>query len=231
MPGFSPGRAIGRRSEFANFNELRTTFNKCVRSARTMGTHARHGPLRPDDLRPRLRRARARASTARRCACSATRRPAQDVAQDVFLRVWRRPGTFDARRGELGAYLRLMARSRALDLWRERARPRGRATDRLKIVVAPRRGRAPRTSPSRASSATSTARRVRAALGVLPEPQREAVVLAYWGGLTADEIAARARACRSGRRRAASGSACAAARGARRPRRRSRPPSRGRRRP
>jgi RNA polymerase sigma-70 factor (ECF subfamily) len=32
---------------------------------------------------------------------------------------------------------------------------------------------------------------VRAALGVLPEPQREAVVLAYWGGLPADEIATR----------------------------------------
>jgi RNA polymerase sigma-70 factor (ECF subfamily) len=44
---------------------------------------------------------------------------AQDVVQDVFLRVWRRPTSFDARRGELGSYLRLMARSRALDLWRE----------------------------------------------------------------------------------------------------------------
>ena len=44
---------------------------------------------------------------------------AQDVTQDVFLRLWRRPRTFDAGRGELGSYLRLMARSRALDLWRE----------------------------------------------------------------------------------------------------------------
>ncbi|HEV2770561.1 MAG TPA: sigma factor, partial [Solirubrobacteraceae bacterium] len=44
---------------------------------------------------------------------------AQDVAQDVFLRLWRKPTRFDARRGELGAYLRLMARSRALDLRRE----------------------------------------------------------------------------------------------------------------
>src|SRR4051812_20350290 len=43
---------------------------------------------------------------------------AQDVAQEVFLRLWRRPETFDARRGELGPYLRLMARSRALDMWR-----------------------------------------------------------------------------------------------------------------
>src|SRR5262245_66307219 len=58
---------------------------------------------------------------------------AQDVAQDVFLRVWRRPAAFDPARGDLGAYLRLMARSRALDLWRS-AQAGGRATDRLKIA-------------------------------------------------------------------------------------------------
>src|SRR4051812_36532803 len=44
---------------------------------------------------------------------------AHDVVQDVFLRVWRNPTKFDASRGELGSYLRMMSRSRALDLWRE----------------------------------------------------------------------------------------------------------------
>src|SRR6201995_2130113 len=59
---------------------------------------------------------------------------AEDVTQDVFLRVWRNPARFDARRGELGSYLRLMARSRAVDLWRE-GQASGRAEDRLKVVV------------------------------------------------------------------------------------------------
>src|ERR687890_2069026 len=59
---------------------------------------------------------------------------AQDVAQDVFLRLWRRPSAFDPRRGDLGAYLRLMARSRALDIWRT-AQAGGRATDRMKIAA------------------------------------------------------------------------------------------------
>jgi RNA polymerase sigma-70 factor, ECF subfamily len=115
---------------------------------------------------------------------------AQDVAQDVFLRLWRDPGRFDARRGDLGAYLRLMARSRALDLWRT-AQAAGRATDRMKIAA----GRdVPRPEEQPAVQAESGERRrtVRAALGTLPPPQREAVVLAYWGGLTADEIARRA---------------------------------------
>jgi RNA polymerase sigma-70 factor (ECF subfamily) len=114
---------------------------------------------------------------------------AQDVAQDVFLRVWRRPGGFDPARGDLGAYLRLMARSRALDLWRS-AQAGGRATDRLKIAS----GRdEPRTEeqPAERAELDEHRRRVRAALGALPDAQREAVVLAYWGGLTADEIAAR----------------------------------------
>src|SRR3954466_6541369 len=60
---------------------------------------------------------------------------AQDVTQDVFLRLWRAPRRFDARRGDLGAYLRLMARSRALDVYRE-GQAAGRVSDRLRVVAA-----------------------------------------------------------------------------------------------
>src|SRR5690242_1918076 len=56
---------------------------------------------------------------------------AQDVVQDVFLRLWRQPERFDVTRGSLGNYLRLLARSRALDLWRE-AEVAGRARERMK---------------------------------------------------------------------------------------------------
>ena len=65
---------------------------------------------------------------------------AQDVTQDVFMRIWRNPHRFDSRRGELGSYLRLMGRSRALDLWRE-GQAAGRAGDRLKVVAAREEGR------------------------------------------------------------------------------------------
>ena len=114
---------------------------------------------------------------------------AQDVAQDVFLRVWRNPSRFDARRGELGSYLRLMARSRALDLYRE-GQAAGRASDRLKLVVAQQE---PRTDerPPEAAERDESRSAVRDALRRLPEAQREALVLAYWGGMTADEIARR----------------------------------------
>ena len=115
---------------------------------------------------------------------------AQDVAQDVFLRLWRNPGKFDARRGEIGSYLRLMARSRALDLWRT-SQASGRATDRLKISVG-REDAAGDDHPAPVVEREERRRAVRDALGVLPRAQREALVLAYWGGLTADEIARRA---------------------------------------
>jgi RNA polymerase sigma-70 factor (ECF subfamily) len=114
---------------------------------------------------------------------------AQDVVQDVFLRVWRRPDGYDARRGDLGSYLRLMARSRALDLWRE-AQSAGRASDRLKLVVAEDEGRVDER-PSAAAERRHERAAVRDALRRLPDAQREALVLAYWGGLTADQIARR----------------------------------------
>jgi RNA polymerase sigma-70 factor (ECF subfamily) len=113
---------------------------------------------------------------------------AQDVAQDVFLRLWRRPDSYNARRGELGAYLRLMARSRALDLWRE-GQVRGRTAERVRTVFAVGETEDPPALVERDSDSAA----VRRALGKLPAVQREALVLAYWGGLTADQIAHRAQ--------------------------------------
>ena len=113
-----------------------------------------------------------------------------DVVQDVFLRLWRRPHAFDAARGDLGTYLRMMGRSRAVDLWRE-SQTRGRASDRLKIVVGADAGRegARGDVPGVELERDADREVVRAALKGLPVAQREALVLAYWGGMTAEQIA------------------------------------------
>ena len=115
---------------------------------------------------------------------------AQDVVQDVFLRVWRRPQSFDAQRGSLATYLRLMARSRAVDVWREH-QAAGRAGDRLKAEVEVTADTQDDARPLVELERADEAAAVRAAVSDLPQPQREAVVLAYWGGLTAEQIAAR----------------------------------------
>src|SRR6476659_9756368 len=88
---------------------------------------------------------------------------AQDVVQDVFLRVWRNPQKFDARRGELGSYLRLMSRSRAVDLWRE-TQASGRAEDRLKGVVSHEPPR-PDAQPDHLALASADRSTIRDALG------------------------------------------------------------------
>jgi RNA polymerase sigma-70 factor (ECF subfamily) len=114
---------------------------------------------------------------------------AQDVVQDVFLRVWRRPEAYNPSRGDLGTYLRLMGRSRALDLWRE-GQVRGRAAERFKLTGMPAEPRV-EEQPEPVFERGEDGVAVREALGQLPETQREALVLAYWGGLTADQIAQR----------------------------------------
>jgi RNA polymerase sigma-70 factor, ECF subfamily len=114
---------------------------------------------------------------------------AQDVVQEVFMRLWRRPGDFDDGRGTLPNYLRLMARSRALDMWRE-ARVAGRARDRMKVLALRDEGR-PDDRPALAVELRRDRAIVLRALARIPALQRQAIVMAYWGGLTADEIASR----------------------------------------
>ncbi len=109
---------------------------------------------------------------------------AQDVTHDVFLRLWVNPGAYDAARGDVGAYLRMLARSRAIDAQRTRAAA-GRAGERLRTI-----SDAPVAAPP-AEPDHERARLVRA-LRRLPGPQREALVLAYWADLRDHEVADRA---------------------------------------
>jgi RNA polymerase sigma-70 factor (ECF subfamily) len=114
---------------------------------------------------------------------------AQDVVQDVFLRVWRQPARFDADRGSLSNYLRLMARSRALDVWRE-AQAGGRARERMRIQALHSAVWVD-ADPALAAGLQSDRAIVAAALDRLPVAQRSALLMAYWGGLTAEQIAER----------------------------------------
>ena len=113
---------------------------------------------------------------------------AEDIVQDVFLRLWLHPDRFDERRGDLGSYLALMARSRALDIARSESAA-ARAGDRLRTAVEADPPRAER--PDERAESREQSRGVRAAVARLPQLQREAVALAFWAGLPAREIAER----------------------------------------
>ncbi|HEX8122322.1 MAG TPA: sigma-70 family RNA polymerase sigma factor [Solirubrobacteraceae bacterium] len=118
------------------------------------------------------------------------RAQAQDVAHDVFLRLWMRPSRFDAGRGDVGAYLRMLARSRALDAQRS-LRAASRAGDRYRDACV-RAEPAVAHGPARTSEHREDRRELVRALRALPDPQREAVVLAYWADLPDHQIARRA---------------------------------------
>ena len=113
---------------------------------------------------------------------------AEDTVQDVFLRLWLHPDRFDERRGELGSYLALMARSRALDIARSESAG-SRASERLAAIVEADPPQAER--PDERVEAQDLAARLRTAVNCLPKLQREAVALAFWGDLPAREIAQR----------------------------------------
>jgi RNA polymerase sigma-70 factor (ECF subfamily) len=113
---------------------------------------------------------------------------AEDVTQEVFVRLWLDPGRFDPSRGGLGPYLQLMAQSRALDVWRS-DQAAARAYEKA-AMLAPREPRANEDPAGTAERGGERSLIVRA-LRRLPQAQREAVVLRYWGGLTLAEIARR----------------------------------------
>jgi RNA polymerase sigma-70 factor (ECF subfamily) len=115
---------------------------------------------------------------------------AEEVAQDVFLRVWRRPEQFDLSRGKFVTWLLSVTRNRSIDeqrkrgrRWRHEARTAGDDEE----DVLPSRNE--RDDPALATVLADERAAVRAAMEVLPAEQKLAIQLAYFGGLTQQEIA------------------------------------------
>lgn len=113
------------------------------------------------------------------------RQEAEDCLQEAFLQVWRRAGDFDEARGRAFTWLVTIARSRALDRLRA-------AGSRARIATeAAATGRDEISDAAADAQRSERANTVRKALAELPEEQRNALLLAYFEGLTQTEIAAR----------------------------------------
>jgi RNA polymerase sigma-70 factor (ECF subfamily) len=104
---------------------------------------------------------------------------AEDVLQDIFMQLWRNPGAFDASRGNMPVWLAVIARHRAIDALRRR-RPENDIAD---VIVS--------VEPDFASDAdrSRAMEKVRGALNTMPPPQKSALEMAYFEGLTHSEIA------------------------------------------
>lgn len=113
---------------------------------------------------------------------------ADDVVQEAFISLWRSRARYDPELGSVGGWVMGTVRNRAIDLLRKQSRHDSRragpdqpaddphaAADAVEQTVAERDGAA----------------RLRAALGRLPVAQRDVIALAYFGELSATEIADR----------------------------------------
>ena len=110
---------------------------------------------------------------------------AQDVVQEVFLTIWRDASRFDASRGGFSTWLLSMTHHKSVDSVRreENLRKRRTSADLLET----RESEAPKVDEAVWSLVRRE--RVREVLMTLPDPQREALALAYYGGYTQREIA------------------------------------------
>ena len=120
------------------------------------------------------------------------RADAEDVVIEAFAQAWRDAARFEASRGSVAGWLTMITRSRALDVVRARSR-----RDRITATAAadqPQRSPAMgdwRVDPSDSYDDAERRRQVQAALQTLPLPQREAIELAFFEGLSQSEIAER----------------------------------------
>ena len=108
---------------------------------------------------------------------------AEDAVQEAFLQVWRGAGSYRPERAKASTWLLTFVHRRAVDLVRREERRRAEPVEALPDPA----------GPSADEEAVRSSRRqvVRDALRALPSEQRQAIELAYYGGLTQSELADR----------------------------------------
>jgi len=112
---------------------------------------------------------------------------AEEITQDVFLRVWEKAGTYRSEQGSVSTWLTSIARHRAIDvLRRQRSRPERQEVDWA--LVSPE-ALPSINGPEVATEATFRRQQVQAALARLPDEQRQVLALAYFRGYTHRQIA------------------------------------------
>jgi RNA polymerase sigma factor (sigma-70 family) len=108
---------------------------------------------------------------------------AEDAVQEAFLALWRSAGSFLPERAKASTWILTLVHRRAVDLVRREQR---RRTEPFEDAPEPLEG-----SAEEAAWLRYERQRVQTALATLPDQQREAIELAYYGGLTQSELAER----------------------------------------
>jgi RNA polymerase sigma factor (sigma-70 family) len=108
---------------------------------------------------------------------------AEDITQEVFVKVWRNAARFDPERGRLGTWVLHIAYTTTVDLVRVRQRAAPSSYEESADEADPL------ADPAGDAERTLMGMQVRGALMRLPPEQRQSLELAYFGALTQQEIA------------------------------------------
>jgi len=112
----------------------------------------------------------------------AVRGLAEEVVQDIFTRLWQSPERFDPARGSLRSFLLAQAHGRAIDIVRsETARRRREKGDADAVKVA--------YVLEDEAVGSAIGQEIRRVVETLPEPEQEAISLAYFGGHSYVDVA------------------------------------------
>ena len=111
---------------------------------------------------------------------------AEEVIQDVFMQIWNKAPSFDPEMGLAFSWSMSIVRNRCIDRLRSRQR-------RSRVMVETNDGKVVEphleSCDTEYSLVTDEQEAVRVALGTLPEDQKRAIELAFFGGLSHHEIA------------------------------------------
>ena len=110
---------------------------------------------------------------------------AEDVTQEVFLRIWRKIDSYDPAKAKISTWLSSITRNRAIDV----ARKNKYVNRQVSWADVSRNPGLTGDTPEARTELNLTRERVRAAMAQLPEEQRSALALAYFQGMTQKEIA------------------------------------------
>lgn len=115
------------------------------------------------------------------------RAAAEEITLDVFMRVWQKASSYRAEQAKVSTWLTHITRNHAIDvLRRRRVRPDQSALSWEELTL---EASSPSPDPGELAEQSSRRERVRAAIAKLPDDQRQALLLAYFGGYTQTQIA------------------------------------------
>jgi RNA polymerase sigma-70 factor, ECF subfamily len=111
---------------------------------------------------------------------------AEEVIQDVFVQIWTKAGMFDAEKGQPFHWVLALTRNRCIDGLRARQR---RSRVMVDMTGEPELDQAAEAAPADAPVMADDAAVIQSVVNNLPKDQRQAIEMAFFGGLTHQEIA------------------------------------------